>query len=104
MATQQQAAEVVRAQQAEESYSRAHGFFRTRARLTAAAAPTESIANNLGTVQFHLIGQKPTDPKYSDIMNQNADNLLAIGGLVHDYMTRTYPTVNSQKPGYRHMG
>jgi hypothetical protein len=30
-------------------------------------------------------------------MNQNASNLLAIGGLVHDYMHKTYPTVNSQK-------
>jgi hypothetical protein len=27
---------------------------------------------------------------------ENASNLLAMGGLVHDYMTRTYSTVNSQ--------
>lgn len=48
------------------------------------------IANDQGTVQLHLIGQKTDDPKWGGT-NENQDNLLAIGGLIHDYMHTHYP-------------
>ncbi|ASY61155.1 hypothetical protein [Sinorhizobium sp. CCBAU 05631] len=57
----------------------------------------DTIANHQGAVQFHLIGQKTNDPIYSGIMNENQDNLLAIGGLIHDYMHTHYSIIDSQK-------
>ncbi|MBS4063905.1 hypothetical protein PDL71_04645 [Lacibacter sp. MH-610] len=96
-----QAAQRISAADSKNSFQRAHDFFRSTplAFLAADAAPPDPSADtsNEGTVQFQLIGMQPTDPKYSDIMNQNANNLLNMGGLVYDYMHRTYPTVNSQK-------
>jgi hypothetical protein len=96
-----QGVERLRAQQAEESYANARDFFYATPLLNArAVAPPpapESYASDQGTVQFHLFGHQPEDAAYSDMMNQNGNNLLAIGGLVHDYMQRLYPTVNSEK-------
>jgi hypothetical protein len=96
-----QAAEKVRAQEAPESYAKAKDFFYAtpllNARAVAPPPPPESYASDQGTIQFHLFGHKPEDAAYSDMMNQNGNNLLAIGGLVHDYMQRLYPTVNSAK-------
>jgi hypothetical protein len=98
-----QGAETVRAEFAKEQYGRAKDFFYStplafaRAAVPAPPPPPDSYASDDGTVQFHIIGQKPKDPAYSDIMNQNGSNLLGMGGLVYDYMHRNYPTVNSQK-------
>jgi hypothetical protein len=83
------------------SASDSSDFFRSTpmAFVAADATPPDPGADTSdeGTVQFQLIGMQPTDPAYSGIMNENANNLLGIGGLVFDYMHRTYPTVNSQK-------
>lgn len=100
----------------EAKFARAHDFFHATPLVApvsalvvpgapapgrAPTAPTPagndpSIATDQGSVQFHLIGQKPDDPKYSDIMQENADNLLAMGGLIYSYMKRSYPSVNLQ--------
>jgi hypothetical protein len=84
-----------------KNYKSANNFFQAKplvlAMASAPAPTTDSIASDQGMVQFHLIGQKTTDPQYSSIMNENQDNLLAIGGLVHDYMHTNFPTVNAQK-------
>ncbi|TCL76092.1 hypothetical protein [Rhizobium sp. BK251] len=89
------------AQQSTKNYDAANNFFLakplTLAQPNAAPPSDDTIANSEGTVQFHLIGQKTTDPAYSDIMNENQDNLLGIGGLVHDYMHTHYPTIDSTK-------
>jgi hypothetical protein len=94
-------AQLVRDQEANESYARAQDFFYATppafASLAAAAPAPDSFASALGNVQFYAIGQKPNDAVWSAIMNENADNLLAMGGLVYDYMHKTYPNVNSQK-------
>lgn len=83
-----------------ERYRKATDFFYSTpfafATENAPAPSSDSYASDEGSVQFHLIGQKPNDSKYSDIMNQNQDNLLNIGGLIHDYMHRKYPTVDSK--------
>jgi len=84
-----------------KSYDAARAFFHATplvlAQANAAPPSDDKIANDQGTVQFHLIGQKTDDPKYSGIMNQNQDNLLAIGGLIHDYMHTNYPNIDSKK-------
>lgn len=89
------------AQQSTKNYDAANKFFLAKplmlAQANAAPPSDDTIANSEGTVQFHLIGQKTTDPAYSDIMNENQDNLLGIGGLVHDYMHTHYPTIDSTK-------
>jgi len=94
--------------EAETKYALAQDFFHATpilpARTVLAAVDTApapagsdpSVATDQGSVQFHLIGQKPADPKYSDIMQENADNLLAMGGLIYSYMKKTYPSVNLQ--------
>lgn len=96
-----QAAEELDLQHSAQTFLAARDFFHATPSLFVAAEvappPTESWASGEGQIQFHLIGQKTDDPKYSDIMNENQDNLLSIGGLVHDYMTKTYPKVTSQK-------
>lgn len=83
------------------NYNNAGRFYNAKPLVlanAAAPAPTsDSYASQEGMVQFHLIGQATTDPQYSAIMNENQDNLLGIGGLVHDYMHTHYPTVNAQK-------
>jgi hypothetical protein len=93
-------AELVREDDAKQAYGRAQDFFYAKplafGDLAAAAPAPDSFASAQGTVQFQLIGQKPQDPAYTDIMNQNASNLLGIGGLVFDYMHKTYPSVNTQ--------
>ena len=84
----------------ERQYEKATDFFHsTPAVLSAdvAAPSTPSYASGEGSVQFQLIGVQPTDPKYGTIMNENANNLLGMGGLIYEYLHRTYPTVNSQK-------
>lgn len=53
-----------------------------------------SIATVDGAVQFHLIGQRTNDPSYSDVLQENADILMGMGGLISNYMQRTYPTVD----------
>ncbi|WP_027168949.1 hypothetical protein [Mesorhizobium sp. WSM3224] len=85
----------------DKSYEAAHAYFLAKPlhfALTDAAPPGEdSIANEQGTIQFHLIGQKTADQMYSAIMNENEDNLLAIGGLIHDYMQRHHPSIDRKK-------
>ncbi|WEX79313.1 hypothetical protein PYH37_006177 (plasmid) [Sinorhizobium numidicum] len=85
----------------DKNYEAARAFFRGKplalAQLNAAPPSDDTIANDQGTVQFHLIGQKTDDPTYSGIMNENQDNLLAIGGLIHDYMHTHHPAIDSQK-------
>ncbi|MDK1494451.1 hypothetical protein QN219_31390 [Sinorhizobium sp. 7-81] len=84
-----------------KNYEAAAAFFYAKPLVLAqpdATPPSDdTIANDHGTIQFHLIGQKPNDPKYSRVMNENGDNLLAIGGLIHDYMHTHYPAIDSQK-------
>lgn len=96
-----QAAQRISSNDSDNSYQRANDFFRSTpmAFVAADAAPPDPSADTSdeGTVQFQLIGMQPTDPQYSSIMTENANNLLGIGGLIFDYMHRTYPTVNSQK-------
>lgn len=85
----------------EKNYKAARAFFCDKplvlAQLDAAPPSDDTIANAQGTVQFHLIGQKTEDPTYSAILNENQDNLLAIGGIIHDYMHTHYPNIDSQK-------
>ncbi|EJC75092.1 hypothetical protein Rleg10DRAFT_3650 [Rhizobium leguminosarum bv. trifolii WSM2012] len=84
-----------------KAYDAARAFFYAKplvlAQANAAPPSDDKIANDQGTIQFHLIGQKPDDPKYSGIMNENQDNLVAIGGLVHEYMHTHCPNIDSQK-------
>lgn len=83
-----------------EKYAKAKSFFHATPLAFSDGALTEvsdsSVATDQGSVQFHLIGHKPDDAKYSGIMQENADNLLAMGGLIYDYMHRAYPKVNLQ--------
>lgn len=85
----------------DKNYEAASAFFGAKplvlAQLGAARPSDDTIANDQGTVQFHLIGQKTDDPTYSGIMKENQDNLLAVGGLIHDYMHTHYPKVDSEK-------
>ncbi|TIN72731.1 MAG: hypothetical protein E5Y30_05735 [Mesorhizobium sp.] len=85
----------------DKNYESASAFFGAKPLVLAqpgAARPSDrTIANGQGAVQFHLIGQKTDDPAYSGIMNENQDNLLAIGGLIHDYMHTHYPNVDAKK-------
>jgi len=94
-------AELLEAKDSKKSFEKANDFFKSTrlafSSLSAEPPAADSFVSDKGLVQFNLIGMKPTDIKYSDIMNENSDNLLAIGGLVHDYMHRQYPTVNTQK-------
>lgn len=89
------------AEQSKKNYDAANEFYKAKPLALAvsdAKAPSDATtASDQGTVQFHLIGQKPTDPQYSGIMNENQDNLLGIGGLVYDYMHTHYPAVDSKK-------
>ena len=88
-------------QQSDTNYELAEKFFHAKplvlAQANAEPAGDDTIANSEGMIQFHLIGQTTTDPAYSNIMNENQDNLLAIGGLVHDYMHTNYPTIDAKK-------
>ncbi len=97
------AAQALMEAESERRYGAAHDFFhatplvRGMAQSAPSASGTDpSVATDQGAVQFHIIGQKPTDSKYSEIMQENCDNLLGMGGLIHGYMTRHYPSVNSQ--------
>lgn len=100
MAKEYLAAQLLRDEEANESYARAQDFFYATppafASLAATPPTPDSFANALGSVQFYVIGQKPNDPIWSNIMNENADNLLGMGGLVYDYMRKTYPGINTQ--------
>lgn len=82
-------------------YDTARAFFQARplvlARLDAAAPKDDTIANDKGMVQFHTFGQASDDPKWGRIMNENGDNLLAMGGLIHDYMYTHYPKIDDKK-------
>lgn len=98
-----QAAQTMDKAATKKRFADAHNFFhanRTTARNRPMALAAESAApqtaSDQGVVQFHLIGQKPDDPKYSDIMNQNANNLLSIGGLIHGYMNNNYPNIDAK--------
>jgi hypothetical protein len=65
--------------------------------LTAEAISVDpSIATNRGAVLFQFIGQKPSDTRYSAVLQENADILLAMGGLIHAYMNRTRPVVDQE--------
>ncbi len=55
-----------------------------------------SIATNHGAVLFQFIGQKPSDPRYSEVLQENAGILLAMGGMIHGYMNRTRPVVDQE--------
>lgn len=59
--------------------------------------PEPPTSSSDGTVQFHLIGMKPTDPKWGDIMNENADLCLNVGSLIHGAMNQYYPSVSADK-------
>lgn len=96
-------AQLVSNDESKMAFAKAQDFFYSRplafGDVAAAAqtpAPDSSVASPQGAVSFQLIGQKPQDPTYSPIMNQNAANLLNMGGLVYDYMHKTYPGVNTQ--------
>ncbi|MER8383798.1 hypothetical protein NKJ50_32830 [Mesorhizobium sp. M0115] len=96
----------VNVQEHEQRYSKEHyeaasAFFYAKplvlAQLDAAPPSDDTIANAQGTVQFHLIGQKTEDPTYSGTLNENQDNLLAIGGIINDYMHTHYANIDAQK-------
>ena len=61
-----------------------------------APATDDQFASKEGAIQFHIIGMQPTDSSWSGIMNENADILLDMGGLVHNYMVTTYPKADSK--------
>ena len=95
-----QAAEQIDREHAEIVYQKSTDFFKSTPLYLSEKVgklSTESIANDQGSVQFYLIGQQTNDPLWSGVMNENATNLLAMGGLVHNYMQRNYPTINSSK-------
>ncbi|WP_084044616.1 hypothetical protein M728_005678 (plasmid) [Ensifer sp. WSM1721] len=85
----------------DKNYQTARAFFYRQPldlAQTNDAPPSEhTIANDQGAVQFHFIGQRANDATYSGIMNENQDNLLAIGGLIYDYMHTHYPIIDSQR-------
>jgi len=101
------AIEIVDRGYAEKQYQKSQDFFYSTPLDSFQLAPSpavsyssttdSSIATDQGSVQFHLIGQKTDDPKWSSILNENQSNLLAMGGLIHSYMQKNYPTVNSSK-------
>ncbi|EJC80725.1 hypothetical protein Rleg4DRAFT_2369 [Rhizobium leguminosarum bv. trifolii WSM2297] len=84
-----------------KGYDAARPFFHAKplvlAQANADPPSDDKVANDQGTIQFHLIGQKTDDPKYSGIMNENQDNLVAIGGLIYDYIYTNYPNFDSKK-------
>ncbi|HAG82097.1 MAG TPA: hypothetical protein DCL61_13250 [Cyanobacteria bacterium UBA12227] len=95
-----QAAEKVEREYAEESFQKAKDFFLPSIEYLTEAPDVpsqDSIASKEGSIQFHLIGHKPSDPAYDDLMNQNADILLAMGGLVYNHMQSNYREVNKSK-------
>ncbi|RVO78996.1 hypothetical protein [Sinorhizobium medicae] len=85
----------------EIGYETAHNYFYGKPLVLAqpdAAAPNDdTIANDKGMVQFHIFGREPDDPKWAEIMNENGDNLLAMGGLIQDYMHTHYPKIDDKK-------
>ncbi|MEM9332164.1 MAG: hypothetical protein AAGA53_12620 [Pseudomonadota bacterium] len=89
--------------ESEAKYDTAERFFAApqtkRLAESLNAAPTkDQNVNDQGTVQFSLIGQKPpAGSQYSDIMLENQDNLLGIGGLMHNYIKTHYPTITADK-------
>ncbi|MDW9770370.1 hypothetical protein GOC40_00300 [Sinorhizobium meliloti] len=82
-------------------YETAHNYFYAKplalAQLGAAAPNDDTIANDMGMVQFHIFGRVSDDPKWAGIMNENGDNLLAMGGLIQDYMSTHYPKIDDKK-------
>ncbi|KAA3451660.1 hypothetical protein C7I87_06565 [Mesorhizobium sp. SARCC-RB16n] len=83
-------------QYSDDAYKAARAFFHGSPRPFAAPGKNDLIANDEGTIQFHLIGQQTNIPMYSGIMNENQDNLLAIGGLIYDYMHSNFPVIDSK--------
>ncbi|MEI9417767.1 hypothetical protein [Mesorhizobium sp. Cs1321R2N1] len=85
----------------EDIYKSSQAFFHASPLLLSmpnAAPPTDDmIANDQGVVQFYLFGHKTRDRMYSEILNENQDNLLSIGGLVYDYMHSNYPNIDAEK-------
>lgn len=83
------------------SYETARKYFYAKplvlAQPDAAAPKDDTIATDLGMVQFHIFGQASDDPKWGRIMNENGDNLLAMGGLINDYMLTYYPKIDDKK-------
>jgi virulence factor Evf-like protein len=79
--------ETFEAKLTEENFDKAGDFF--------SAGPTSfapgQIATQNGAIQFHVIGEKPNDPAFSSIMNENMDILIGMGGLVKSAMDRNYP-------------
>ena len=61
-----------------------------------ATTPDSAIATDKGMVQYHVIAETPTSSQYAAMMQENANNLMGMGGLIHGYMTANYPTVDSQ--------
>ncbi|ENN88282.1 hypothetical protein RHSP_61560 [Rhizobium freirei PRF 81] len=82
-------------------YEQARTFFTNPplmlARANGEPQRDDTIANAIGTVQFHLIGQKVDSSPYREIMDENRDILLALGGLVYNYIQAQYPTVDAKK-------
>ncbi|ASQ12694.1 hypothetical protein GOB07_31490 [Sinorhizobium meliloti] len=83
------------------SYETARKYFYAKplalAQLGAAAPKDDTIATDQGMVQFHIFSQTSDDPKWGRIINENGDNLLAMGGLIHSYMSTHYPKIDEKK-------
>jgi hypothetical protein len=62
------------AESEEAEQIRAQEFFNSP-RTSFAPVTQDQFAGPEGSIQFHLIGQKPNDPAMSDIMNENMDIL-----------------------------
>ena len=79
----------------EEEFTGAEEFF-SSVPTSFAPVTQDQFASKDGAIQFHVIGQKPNDPAWSDVMNENMDILLDMGGLIRNYMTKKYPKANSE--------
>lgn len=58
-------------------------------------ATSDSTGSNIDRLQFHLFGEKPSTGTYSEIVNEDMDVLLSLGGLVHQRIVAEYPTGGS---------
>ena len=80
----------------EEQFEGADKLFSSVPISFAPSTPEQYVSGD-GAISFNIIGQKPKDPGYSDIMNENMDILLSMGGLVNRYMTSKYPKATPEK-------
>lgn len=59
------------------------------------ATQDPSIATAQGAVLFQLIGQRPNDPRYAEVMQENTEILMGMGGLIYGYMKRVHPVIDA---------